>query len=73
MELLIFIQLIRLLYIYLEDFIFNGIFNLEESRIKRNKKMQIKEVNEDADNNKLVDSKRSAINIKIKFFIFEKQ
>ena len=73
MKLLIFIQLIRLLYIYLEDFIYNGIFNLEESRIKRNKKIQLKEVNEDVDDNKLVNSKRITINIKIKFFVFEKQ
>ena len=69
----IFLKLKGFLYICLEDCIYNRIFNLEESRIKINEKIQIKKVNERVDNNKLVNFKRNSINIKIKFILFLKK
>ena len=60
-----FLQLFGFLSIYLGDFIYNGMFKLEERRIRRNKRIQLKEVNEDVDDNKLVDCKRSATNIEM--------
>ena len=56
-----FLQLFGFLCICLGAFIYNGMFKLEERRIRRNKRIQLKEVDED----KLVDSQRSTANMEM--------
>ena len=61
-----FLQLFGFLCICAGAFIYNGMFKLEERRIRRNKKIKLEEINEGVDETKLVDSsQRSTTNIEM--------
>ena len=62
------LQLIGFICICMGAFMYNGLFKLEERRVRKNKKIKLEDPEEgdqETDNKKLLDSQRSTTNIEI--------